>query len=230
MNQIKFINNLSLSPDGELLSAGSNGRATEVFMRQGDLDNACAVYSLMMLLIMNKKINRKDLSERGQQKGYTSVRRLQDKFLISLPGSYKEGYFFNDLRDKLSESFKRVATAESFTTIIDKKRDDIVSIEELHEKIRNTLDAGNPVEIGFTRKGGKSAHAVVAIGYQEINNEHETLRLFCLDPGYALNKQSYWNTIIDIKHEVKARATYQDYNYSDVNDEICNVDEILIIQ
>lgn len=229
MNQIKFINNLSFSPKGELISAGRNGRGLEIFMRQGDLDNACAVYSLMMLLIINKKINRKDLTERGQHKGYTSVRRLQDEFLVSLPGSYKDGYFFNDLRDKLGVSFKKVATAESFTTLSDKKRDDKVSKEELHEKIRETIDRGFPVEIGFTRKGGTSGHAVVAIGYQESNNKNETLSLFCLDPGYELNKQSFWNTIIDINLSENNKAIYQDYNYSDVNNEKCNVDEILII-
>ena len=229
MNQIKFINNLSFSPKGVLISAGRNGRGLEIFMRQGDLDNACAVYSLMMLLIINKRINRKDLMERGQHKGYTSVRRLQDEFLVSLPGSYKDGYFFNDLRDKLGVSFKKVATAESFTTLSDKKRDDKVSKEELHEKIRETIDRGFPVEIGFTRKGGTSGHAVVAIGYQESNNKNETLSLFCLDPGYELNKQAFWNTIIDINLSENNKAIYQDYNYSDVNNEKCNVDEILII-
>lgn len=229
MDQIKFIKNLSFSLEGELVSAGSSGKRVEIFMRQGDLDCACAVYSLMMLLIMNRKINRKELSERGKQKGYTSVMRLQDEFLVSLPGSYKDGYFFNDLRDKLSASFKKVATAESYTTISDKKRDDIVSKEELHSKIRETIDAGFPVEIGFTRKGGSSGHAVVAIGYGGSNNDSDTLRLFCLDPGYELHKQSFWNTIIDINMNTKSRSTYQDYNYSDVNDEICNVDEILII-
>lgn len=230
MNQIKFIKNLSFSPEGELVSVGSKGKAAEVFLRQGDLDCACAVYSLMMLLIMNRKINRRELSERGKIKGYTSVMRLQDEFLASLPGSYKDGYFFNDLRDKLSASFKKVATAESYTTISDKKRDDSVTKEELHDKIRETIEAGFPVEIGFSRKRGNSGHAVVAIGYGGSKNDSDTLRLFCLDPGYELHKQSFWNTIIDINLNPKSRATYQDYNYSDVNNEICNVDEILIIK
>ena len=56
MKPIKFIDNLSFSPDGELVSAGSSYRGSAVFMRQGDLDGACAIYSLMMMLIMNHRV------------------------------------------------------------------------------------------------------------------------------------------------------------------------------
>jgi hypothetical protein len=38
MKPIKFIDNLSFSPDGELVSAGSSYRGSAIFMRQGDLD------------------------------------------------------------------------------------------------------------------------------------------------------------------------------------------------
>lgn len=225
MNQIKFINNLSFSPDGKLVSAGSSHRGAEIHMRQGDLDGACAVYSLMMMLIMNHKINRRELIEKDITPGYGSVRRLQDEFLAALPGVYKDGYFFWELKDKLSSSFKKVATARTYTSM--KESGEPISREELHDKIIETLKEGNPVQIGFTRKGGNSGHSVVAIGYQLYSNAGDNLRLFCLDPGYELPSMAFWNCIIDINLEVNPRMIYQDYCFAD--NSICDVDEILII-
>lgn len=134
MKPIKFIENLSLSLDGELVSAGSSYRGAAIFMRQGDLDGACAIYSLMMMLIIHHRINRRDLISRDKKPGYTSVKRLQDEFIRDLPGLYKGGYFFDNLSDKLSSSFKKVAKAITYTTI--SGRYDNVSKAGLHTKIR----------------------------------------------------------------------------------------------
>ena len=68
----------------------------------------------------------------------------------------------------------------------------------MDNKIRETLEAGFPVQVGFTyEKGGD--HSVVAIGFQKFHNGWDYLRLFCLDPGYELPKQAFWNTILDIR-------------------------------
>ena len=226
MNPINFIDNLSFSADGILVSAGSNRRNAEIFMRQGDLDSACAIYSLMMMLIINNRVNRKDLVSRDKKRGYTSIKRLQDEFLAGLPGLYKEGYFFNTIKEKLCSSFKKVASAETFTTLNYKDREDIISKSELHKKIKETLESGFPVQIGFSYKGGRGGHAVVAIGFQELQNK---LRLFCLDPAYNLAQQAFWNTIIDINLEGNLKSTYQD-NYYSGKEKSVSVDEILIIK
>lgn len=225
MKPIKFIDNLSFSPDGELVSAGSSYRGSAIFMRQGDLDGACAIYSLMMLLIMNHRINRRELVTRDKNPGYTSTKRLQDEFLGDLPGLYKDGFFFNDLGDKLSSSYKKVASAITFSTI--SGREDRISKKELDNKIRETLEAGFPVQVGYTYERG-GAHSVVAIGYQEFHNGWDYLRLFCLDPAHELPKQAFWNTILDIKLDYGPRLKYRSHDYSTFR--YCNVDEILIIK
>ena len=232
MKPIKFIENLSFSNDNELIACGSNGRGAEIFMKQGDLDAACAIYSLMMMLIINHRINRKQLINRDTKPGYNSVKRLQDQFLGGVRGLYKGGYYFNDLRDELKSSFKKEATACTFSTISDSrpKRDDLVSKSELHNTIRETLDSGYPVQIGYSYKRGNSGHSVVAIGYQEYK-EGEALRLFCLDPSHELAPLAYWNNIIDITLDNNTRSKYQDWSHAEEKGwNNCNVDEILIIE
>ena len=232
MEPIKFIKNLSFSNKNELIACGSNGRGDEIFMRQGDLDGACAIYSLMMMLIINRRINRKQLICRDSKPGYTSVKRLQDQFLGNLRGLYQAGYFFDALSNELKSSYRKVATAVTFSTITDSKpkRKDIVSKSEMHAKIRETLDAGFPVQIGYSYKKGNSGHSVVAVGYQEYDSG-EFLRLFCLDPSHEITPLSFWNNIIDIKLDYNSRNKYQDWSHADApNWNICNVDEILIIE
>ena len=51
----KIIKNLYMNGDN-LQAIGRKGTLTDVYARQGTLDGACCVYSLMMLLILHKKL------------------------------------------------------------------------------------------------------------------------------------------------------------------------------
>ena len=153
-----------------------------MFVRQGDLDGACAVYSLMMMLMIHKKVNHSDLVNRQQaqkatQGGYNSYMRLQDQFLSGLIGLYKEGYYFKDLALELKSCFKNKATA-SVVEAFGKKCSSKAK-HDMTAKMLETLNAGLPVEVGFSYKKG-GGHAVVVVGF---TNHKTTLRLFCLDPG-----------------------------------------------
>jgi hypothetical protein len=56
----KFIKNIFL--DKECIKAiGRSGKLTRVFAHQGNLDGACGVYSLMMMLIFHKMLDWEDL-------------------------------------------------------------------------------------------------------------------------------------------------------------------------
>lgn len=227
MNEIHFVNDFFW--DGELLARGRVIGATKLFARQGDLDSACAVYSLMMMLMLHRRINRSEIdSRRAAQKitggGYNVYMRLQDKIFGGLPGAYQEGYFFKDLANKLNECFKSKATA-SVKNAFDEKASSKKK-QELVKSIMETIDAGHPVEIGITRKQG-TGHAVVAIGYTFYYSD---VRLFCLDPGYDLAQTAFWNTIIDISYSEPVKAIYSDkYFTPDGNLEKVIVDEILTI-
>jgi len=210
-----------------------SSKGSVVFARQGDLDSACAVYSLMMLLILHGKVKYNDLVRKHTKKGYTSIKRLQNSLLAELPGLYKEGYSFSDLRDILNSSFKKVTQVESISIGIG---DNVLEKKKVIQKcLMNQLERGMAVEIGYTHKGGKSGHAVLAIGFQDMDGS--LVRLFCLDPSHDIQPAMYWNTIIDMtkfdnndekdKKDKKynARITYSDISYSEINP--ITIDEVL---
>ena len=214
--EIKLIENLHFD---EQLLCNSFGKAARPFMRQGDLDGACAIYSLMMMLILNKKVKRSELESRGKGKGYTSSRRLQDEFLGSIPGLYKKGFHFGAIAEKLHSSYGKIANA----TVFDESSMDKA---QLHEKIKEVLDGGKPVEVGFTFKGGTSGHAVVAVGYISYKTR---IQLLCFDPAYELPCNAFWNSIIDIETDLPNKVYSDAYCKPDSKVESVHVDEILII-
>jgi len=225
MNTINLINNLHF--DDRLLCNGPTGKASEFFVRQGDLDKACAVYSLMMMLIIHKKIKRSDLDRIEQKPGRTSKQRLQKQFLYDIVGIYHGGYFFDALVGELRSSFASKAKAVSFNSF-DKQRDDFISKSDLHNTIKETLDSGFPVEIGFTYDNKVDGHAVVAIGYTIYKTR---MQLFCLDPAGECPNTSFWNSIVDIELDNKIRKRFSD-SYHTINGDmqVVSVDEALTIE
>jgi len=227
MNEIHFVNDFFW--DGELLARGRGKGANRLFARQGDLDGACAVYSLMMMLLLHKRVKRSQLeSRKAAQKvtksGYNVYMRFQDKFLGELPGLYQDGYFLKNLAKKLNEYFKIVATASSKS--IGLEQADSPKKQELVKQIMETIDAGYPVELGFSRRSN-SGHAVVAIGYTKYNSD---VRLFCLDPAFDISETAFWNSIIDMSFFEPVKVIYSDkYFTPNGNLEKVIVDEILTI-
>lgn len=222
MNEIHFIKNLHFD---EGLWCNSFGKADKPFMRQGDLDGACAVYSLMMMLVLHQKVKRCDLVNRESKPGYTANKRLQDQFLSGLIGLYRGGYDFQTLRDELHSCFKSKATATVYTT--DKDIEGNVTKDELNRIIMKTIDAGNPVEVGFMYKGYDGGHAVVAVGYQLFKGR---MILYCFDPAFELPFTSFWNSVIDVDLEVDGRMKWTaGYIEPSGNINVVNVDEILVI-
>lgn len=227
MNEIHFVNDFFW--DGELLTRGRGRGATRLFARQGDLDAACAVYSLMMMLMLHKRVNRSQIeSRKAAQKvtrgGYNVYMRFQDQFLGELPGLYKDGYFLKIIAKKLNDCFKNVATA-SFKSIGCEQANSPQK-QDLIKSIMETIDAGFPVEIGFSRRSN-GGHAVVAIGYTTYYSD---VRLFCLDPAFDIAPTAFWNSIIDMSYFEPAKAIYSDkYFTPNGNLENVTVDEILTI-
>lgn len=219
MNNIQIVSNLSIT-EAQMQCSEANGKKVNAFFRQGDLDNACAIYSLMMLLLISSKVKRSELEGTSKGKGFTGVRRLQHEFLYERKDVFKEGYCFKKLSSDLRKAFSKYIETDS--SCLDKN----TSNEDLHTKIIKELEEDRPVEIGFTRKrrnGG--GHAVLAVGYQRLPNK---IRLFCLDPGYEMQKCSYWNNIIDLSTDYQSKSIYLDYNH--VEDQLVNVDEILTVR
>lgn len=234
MESIKFIKDFWYDgPDSEVYCYARTRRASKLFIRQGDLDSSCAVYSLMMMLMIHRKVTYRELYSREEAQslsdgGFNSVMRLQDEFLRNLKGHYRSeecGFFFDELQIKLKSCFNKEAKSHIIQCIGSKSNS--AKKVELKESVIKRIDEGFPVEIGFTFDKGKGGHAVVAIGYTFHKNQ---LRLFCLDPGFNRQKTAFWNSIIDIEYKKPSHYVYTDLYITPDSSEHIAVDEILTIE
>jgi len=221
MIRIHFINNIIYNGE-KLCAVGRMGYPTEVFLRQGHLDGACGVYSLLMLLMFHKMITREDLTEETCYSDPPYIKRLKKQFLNPLKGINSKGSTLNILRDKLlSVLDNQIPVNVYIASYISKDGIDAVI---LRSKIKEQLDAGQPVLLKYSRQETNIGHAVVAIGYSICE---ELLRLYCLDPSCTIAWTSIWNNVIDVKFNYD-NEDWPDYNHR--TERKVDVNEILLIE
>lgn len=214
---IHIIDKVSLTSNG-LVATGTKDL---IHLHQGDMDGACAVYSLMMCLIINRSIKRLDVTDLDKKHdGRSSKGRLVDAFLNNAKGLVREGYELEVLNTKLLHAFKKCVSTAWYSTENAKK-------QELYAIIKSSLDEHSPIELGFSwkRKGG---HAITVIGYEE---QKAYLRLFCLDPGYPLQEGQYWNNVLDI--DIDNGAKFNTYNHQESRygrEVFVSIEDVLVIQ
>lgn len=220
MFRAKFVDNLYY--DGKYIRAKDrNGNPGKVFAKQGQLDGACVIYSLMMMLILQQKIDWKDLREKARESKDDFVKSIQKQFLnYGFKGGTRRGHRIGDVSKKLNLCFKS-NLSEYYT--IRKRRWNSITRQELHKKIRAQLDKRKPVMIG-TRGAKGPGHAVVAIGYKM--ESRKKMRLFCLAPSGITPYMQLWNNVIDVDYLYEeCKLTDYDYHFGD----LIIVDDILII-
>lgn len=194
---MKIINKIKLAKEGLVVK----GTKRLVHLRQGDIDGACAVYSMVMCLLMTKAVTRNEISLSNENPdGRESVGRLIKTFMTS-QGLLRKGYFLDKLVADLQHAYKRKISTEYF------HQDDNGN---LLSAITAALDAEKPVEIGFSYKRGGRGHAIAVIGY---NKENDSTLLFCLDPGYPIPDCMYWNNVLCV--EGNKIQGYNTYNHLD---------------
>ena len=76
MVSINIINNFYIIRR-TLRSIGRTGNRSRVFFEQGELEGACAVYSLMMMLVIHQKICDEDLVTMSNKSIPAYVRQLK---------------------------------------------------------------------------------------------------------------------------------------------------------
>lgn len=223
MQTIILIDNMLLK-DGTLYAVGREEEETKLFLKQGTIEGRCgvkcggkcAVYSLMMMLIFHKRINREDLLDKYNFGTPPYIKELKKQLLVRT----KRGFSMRSLRDKLLLSFNNHIPVDVFLIRNYIEND----LRKLHLMIKEQLDAGWPVQIGFSFPEGKVGHSVVAVGYIICG---KILRLFCLDYAFDLEFDSMWNNIIDINIDYD-NLFKLDFNHN-VNVEVY-VDSILLIK
>lgn len=185
---IKVIDCLYLTENG---CSVKNRTFSTVHLRQGDMDGACAVYSLMMYLLILNTIKRNQLDDIYDKiKKSPEVEELFHEF-FDKHGLIRGGLYFKDLKRMINRAFGDVVIADAFG-VDQEPQDGFIN------QIQSVIDTDSPIMLGIDFKGG-GGHAVLAIGYEK--DEEGLFNIFCLDPGYACNPTAYWNMVIalDVK-------------------------------
>lgn len=88
-----------------------NKKWQHVHLHQGDMDGACAVYSMMMYLISLKVLTRKQVIDLNTKfDGRVSKGRLYKEFFTE-NGLCRNGYYFSEIESKLQHSFAKSVTS-----------------------------------------------------------------------------------------------------------------------
>ena len=213
MREINIINKVIMNKKGLLV----NGSKQLIHLRQGELDGACAVYSMMMCLIIEGIIKRSMVTNvPSRLKRNTADGRLVSYFLEK-QGMVIDGYSLEDLSYDLQSAFRKKVIPHYFSL------DDVDEDFDLMKEIIIKLEENHPVEIGFDRKGGKSGHAVVLIGYKQNAG---SVTFYCLDPGYPIEPGQFWNNVLKVTPT--ARAKYNCFNVKENTTTF--IDEFLVFE
>ena len=195
-----------------------NRKWQHIHLRQGEMDGACAVYSLMMNLLILKILTRNQVTNlKTPFKGNTAKGRLFKEFFVT-EGLCRDGFYFTEIKEKLAHSFaiKVTSSAQQYTATI-------ASQDDYTKDLRATVDGDLPLMTAIAFKGG--AHAILAIGYEEQDGAIK--KVFCLDPAYPIGKTSFWNGIIILN---EGKGKYSHLYITDEDEQDVFVDESLKIK
>lgn len=209
---IKVVDNLELRGN-ELVCRDKKGICKPITFLQGHLDGACAIYSVMMNLLILRCINHKDTYLYTEHKNIETKNLF--KILVESNGMHRDGRTFNWINLKVRESFSSIVDCTQKRT----------SNEDSIRLISSCIDNNIPVIISVVSKN--SAHAMLAVGYEFMNDDNLT-KIFSLDPSGDLPKYSYWNSVIDLYPQQSGNI----YKYNCINafeEYRVYMDDILII-
>lgn len=184
MAAIKVIKSIRLDSKGVRVK-DANGSIVPLHKRQGDMDGACAVYSLAMAMLCMGVVTNEDLQIYNCADKRTRKGKLLSHFLEE-QGLVRNGYSFVTMAKEIR--------ALNFN--INAIRKNPKEYADVINEIADFLDEDNPVII--STEFGNGAHALLAIGYETEDNDDKITKILCLDPSEEAPLYTYWNCIIDV--------------------------------
>lgn len=184
MAAIKVIKSIRLDSKGVRVK-DANGSLVSLHKRQGDMDGACAVYSLAMAMLCMGVVTNEDLQIYNSADKRTRKGKLLSHFLEE-QGLVRNGYSFVTMAKEIR--------ASNFN--INAIRKNPKEYADVINEIADFLDEDNPVII--STEFGNGAHALLAIGYETEDNDDKITKILCLDPSEEAPLYTYWNCIIDV--------------------------------
>lgn len=184
MAAVKVIKSIRLDSKGVCVK-DANGSIVSLHKRQGDMDGACAVYSLAMAMLCMGVVTNEDLQIYNSADKRTRKGKLLSHFLEE-QGLVRNGYSFVTMAKEIR--------ASNFN--INAIRKNPKEYADVINEIADFLDEDNPVII--STEFGNGAHALLAIGYETEDNDDKITKILCLDPSEEAPLYTYWNCIIDV--------------------------------
>ena len=184
MAAIKVIKSIRLDSKGVRVK-DANGSIVPLHKRQGDMDGACAVYSLAMAMLCMGVVTNEDLQIYNCADKRTRKGKLLSHFLEE-QGLVRNGYSFVTMAKEIR--------ASNFN--INAIRKNPKEYADVINEIADFLDEDNPVII--STEFGNGAHALLAIGYETEDNDDKITKILCLDPSEEAPLYTYWNCMIDV--------------------------------
>ena len=184
MAAIKVIKSIRLDSKGVRVK-DANGSIVPLHKRQGDMDGACAVYSLAMAMLCMGVVTNEDLQIYNCADKRTRKGKLLSHFLEE-QGLVRNGYSFVTMAKEIR--------ASNFN--INAIRKNPKEYADVINEIADFLDEDNPVII--STEFGNGAHALLAIGYETEDNDDKITKILCLDPSEEAPLYTYWNCTIDV--------------------------------
>lgn len=184
MKTLKIIDRLYITEEG-LKTITWNKWEQPVHLKQGDLDGACAIYAVMMNLLVLGVVNYSDICVNGHSydKRYSIEKLKRD--LLESKGLHREGNDFEDLKNMLNKSYKQHIIVDYYEH---EKENEIINI--IDDNIQNDI----PVVISVVFKGG--AHAMLSVG-MEYEDEKPS-KVLCLDPSSPAPIINYYISIVEL--------------------------------
>lgn len=217
MSNIHIIDSIRLNHKG-LCVLDENRKWVDLHKQQGDLDGACAIYSLVMAMLC------KGLLSDDDTKVYNRLDRRTDKgkFLYQFfneRGMIRNGYSYITLSKEINESPFDIKA---------KRRNPRTNVDRIN-LISKYIKDNSPVIISVMFPNGddeEGGHALLAIGV-EYNPDESVTKILCLDPGYPSPRYAPWNCFIDVSKDAN-----KDYPFNCVSESThykVRLDDMLII-
>lgn len=179
---IVTVSNIELN-EGNLQVLSKDGRWIKLHYKQGDIDGACAVYSVAFCMIYEQMIDGIDAS--GRTSGDRLLRELLDNY-----GLVRPGFRFKDLKT-IIDRYKKKSWRVEYCPDTPK-----YCVQGICSEINDDL---TPI-IGIDYSGGKLGHALLAVGYEYDEESGKVSKIFCLDPGAPTPRTAIWNSYIDVNN------------------------------
>lgn len=135
MATIQIVSNLKLHPQKGLLSKDSTGKWINVHHQQGDLDGACAVYSVIMNLLILGMIEKEEICVYSLIDKRTRKGKLLS-YLLEKQGLVRDGYCFRTLAKDIRDYANFTANQK-----LAKSREDAINI------IQKSIENDSPIII-----------------------------------------------------------------------------------